>query len=147
MTNAILGFGVKLKMGDGADPEVFTDIGEIRGDFTVGQSINLVDATNHQSPTNAAGLPFMEYISGAIDGEEITFGVNYDPDGATHDSTTGIRSKYGQTVNFELHEPGSTNKESFSAIVINIGRSYPIDDIMTMDVTLKPTGDFVESAA
>ena len=145
-TSARLGFGVKLKMGDGGDPtEAFTDIGEIRGEFTFGEAVELVEATNHQSPANAAGNPYREYITGAEDGEEVTIPVNYDPTDGTHDNITGLRSKKGALVNFELHEPGNPNKASFSALVIGVSRSYPVDDIMQMEVTLKPTGAIVET--
>ena len=140
-----LGFGVVLRMGDGATPtEAFTEIAGIR-DFDVEDNSELVDVTNHGSAT-VNGVPFRDYISGPIDGTEITLPLIYDYTEATHDTSTGLRSKRGSRVNFELVEPGSTQKESFTAIVLNISRSFPIGDVMAMDVTLKPVTPLVESA-
>lgn len=134
MTNAALGYGVKLKMGDGASPEVFAEIGEIK-DLNDEDSAELKEATNHQSPGSRR-----EYIGGLIDGGEITFTVNYDPDGATHDRTTGLQAFIRQTKNFQLEEPGNTDGYQFSAVITNVGKAYPVDDIMEMSVTLKKSG-------
>lgn len=139
--NPRLGYGVKLRMGDGGSPtEAFAEIASIR-DFTVEQQSELVEVTSHSSGA-VNGVPVRDFIAGAIDGTEITIPVIYDYNEATHGTATGLRSKQGQTVNFELVEPGSSKKESFSAVVLGISRSYPVDDVMGMDVTIKPTTVF-----
>ncbi|WP_306049179.1 hypothetical protein [Oceaniradius stylonematis] len=138
-----LGFGVILRMGDGETPEVFSEIAGIR-DFDVEENAELVETTNHGSATSN-GVPFREYIAGPIDGTEITLPLIYDYNEATHNTSTGLRSKKGQRINFELVEPGSTKKESFTAIVLNFSRSYPVGEVMAMDVTLKPVTPFVEA--
>lgn len=135
MTNAALGYGTKLKLGDGASPEVFADIGEITA-LNDEDTAELKDVTNHQSINSRR-----EYIGGLIDGGEVTFTVNYDPDGATHDRTTGLQAFVRQTKNFRLEEPGNTNGYQFAAIITNVSRSYPVDDAMEMNVTIKKTGD------
>lgn len=134
MTAATLGYGTKLKMGDGASPEVFTEIGEV-GDFEDSDSVELVKVTNHQSPNNRH-----EYISGLIDGDEIQFPVNYIPTNATHNRTTGLQAKLRSTVNFRIEEPGNSTGIQFAAVVIGVTKAYPVEDKMTMTVTLKKTG-------
>lgn len=136
MTSAALGYGTKLKMGDGATPtENFADIAEIK-DLNDSDDIELREATNHQSPGRRR-----EYISGLIDGGEITFTVNFLPNNATHNRITGLKSKLGTTVNFRLEEPGNATGYQFAAVVQNLGNAYPVDEIMEMTVTLKKTGD------
>ena len=134
MTAATLGYGTLLKMGDGASPEVFTTIGEV-GDFEDSDDTELVEATNHDSLGSRR-----EYIAGLIDGAEIQFPVNYIPDHATHDRSTGLRSKLRTTVNFRLEEPGNDEGIEFAAVVMGITRAFPVADKMTMTVTLKKTG-------
>lgn len=135
MTSARLGYGVKLKMGDGGGSEVFTEIAEITT-LEDSDSAENVDVTNHQSPSSRR-----EFIPGLIDGDEISFTVNYIPTGATHNRITGLRSKIGAAaVNFRLEEPGNSVGMAFAALVMSCSRAYPVDDKMEMSVTLKKTG-------
>lgn len=134
MTAATLGYGTKLKMGDGASPEVFTELGEV-GDFEDSDTVDQIEVTNHQSAGNRR-----EFISGLIDGDEISFPVNYIPANATHDRTTGVLSKLGTTVNWQLEEPGNADGLQFAALVIGATRAFPVADKMTMTVTLKKSG-------
>jgi hypothetical protein len=69
-SEAQLGYGTKLRMGDGGSPQSFVEIGEV-GDFEDGDTIELVEVTNHQSPNSRR-----EYIAGLKDGAEISFPVN-----------------------------------------------------------------------
>ena len=133
-TAASLAQGSKIKMGDGADPQVFSAIGEV-GDFEVNDSVDLVDVTNHDSGGR------MEYIADVEDGDEISFPVNYSDDDATHNVATGLRGKKGQRVTFQIEAPNEANGIQFDAIVIGIGRSHPVKGAAKqMNVTLKPTG-------
>lgn len=134
MTNAALGYGAKLKLGDGASPEVFSVIGEIT-DLQDSDTAELKEVTNHQSSGSRR-----EYIGGLIDGGEVTFTVNYDPDGATHDRSTGLQAYLRQTKNFQIEEPGNTTGYQFAAVITNVSKSYPVDDKMSMNVTIKKTG-------
>lgn len=132
----MLGYGTKLKVGDGATPtENFALIGEVK-DIDDGDDIELKEATNHSSPGRRR-----EYISGLIDGGEMSFVVNYDADAPTHNRITGLKSMLGQTRNFRIEEPGTATGYQFAAVIQSLGNSYPVDDIMEMNVTLKKTGD------
>lgn len=136
MTSASLGYGVKLKMGDGATPtENFVEIAEIK-DLTDGDDIELREATNHQSPGRRR-----EYIAGLIDGGEIPLTCNYLPTNATQNRVTGLQAALGTKKNFRLEEPGNPTGYQFQCIVQDVSKTYPVDDVMEFSVTLKKTGD------
>lgn len=134
MTTAYLGYGAKIKMGDGASPETFATLGNL-GDFEDSDTYEMVETTNHSSPSNRR-----EYIAGLVDGAEISLPVNYDPNDATHDASTGVQSKKGQTVNFRLEEPQNSTGYQFAAVVTGVTKAYPVADKMVMTITLKKTG-------
>lgn len=133
-SEAQLGYGTKLRMGDGGSPQSFVEIGEV-GDFEDGDSIELVEVTNHQSPNSRR-----EYIAGLKDGAEISFPVNYLPGHATHNRATGLRGKIGEVLDFQIVAPGETETYNFSALVMGVTRSFPVQGVMQMTVTLKKTG-------
>lgn len=136
MTNAKLGYGAKILMGDGATPtEVFTLLGEI-GDFDEGITADTLEVTNHSSPNG-----FKEYIASLKDHDEVQFEINYEHDSPTQDETTGIRSKIGQTVNFRFEEPDNPNGYQKACIITKVGKTFPVENVMKLPVTLKPTGD------
>src|SRR5690606_33267398 len=133
-SQARLGYGTVLKMGDGGSPQTFAEIGEV-GDFEEGDSIELVEVTNHQSPNSRR-----EYIAALKDGAEMSIPVNYIPEHPTHDRSTGPRGKIGEVVDFQLIAPGETEMYEFSALVMGVTRSFPVQGVMQMTVTLKKTG-------
>lgn len=133
-SEAKLGYGTKLLMGDGGSPETFAEIGEV-GDFEDGDTIELVEVTNHQSPNGRR-----EYIAGMKDGAEISFPVNYLPSHATQSRTTGLRGKIGEVITFRIEAPGEPEGYEFFAVVMGISRSFPVQGVMQMTVTLKKTG-------
>lgn len=135
MTSAALGYGTKLKMGDGGSPESFAEIAEIVDGPNDEDSAELVEVTNHQSDGSRR-----EYIGGLIDGGEITLTCNYIPTNATHNRVTGLQSKLRQTVNFRLEEPGNPTGYQFAAVVTNLGRAYPVAEAMQFSITLKKSG-------
>lgn len=132
-SEATLGYGAKILMGDGASPEVFAEIGEV-GDFDVNETVETVEVTNHQSPGRRK-----EHIVALEDGDEISFPVNYIPTAATHNRTTGLRAKKGSRVNFRFEGPGETEGMQVACLVVGVGRSFPVAGVMQMNVTLKPT--------
>lgn len=133
-SEARLGYGTKLLMGDGGSPEVFAEIGEV-GDFEDGDTVEQVEVTNHQSPNRRR-----EYIAALKDGAEISFPVNYIPTHATHNRVTGLRGKVGEVLAFRIEAPGETEGYEFFGLVLGITRSFPVQAAMQMTVTLKKTG-------
>lgn len=134
-TQARLGYGVKLRLGDGATPtETFAEIAEIKT-LDDGDSAEAVEVTNHQSPGRRK-----QFIPGLIDGDEISLTLNYIPGHATHSLAAGLRGLVGVQRNFRLEEPGNSTGVQVSCVITNVGRSYPVENAMEMSVTLKKTG-------
>lgn len=133
-SEARLGYGTKLLMGDGGSPETFAEIGEL-GDFEDGDTIELVEVTNHQSPNSRR-----EYIAALKDGAELSLTCNYIPTHATHDRSTGLRGKIGEVLTFRLEAPGETEGYEFYGLVMGVTRSFPVAGAMQLTATVKKTG-------
>ena len=134
MTAAALGYGSLLKMSDGASPDTFSTIAEVK-DINDSDDSEQVEVTNHSSPSSRR-----EYIGGLIDGGEVTFTCNYIPTNATHSLAAGLRSLVGQSRTFRLEEAGATSGEEFNAVIVSVSRALPVDNVMEMQVTLKKSG-------
>ena len=135
---AISAFGTLLKIGDGGSPESFTTIAEVTNIGGPSLSLDPIDVTNHSSTGG-----WKEFIGGLLDGGEVSFEINYDPVGATHDASTGlIADMSARTVrNFQLVFPDTGNTTwSFSALVTAFQPSEPIDNKLSASVTLKVSG-------
>lgn len=135
----ISAFGTLLKVGDGGSPtESFTTIAEV---FNIGGpslSLDPIEITNHSSTGG-----WKEFVGGLLDGGEVSFDINYDPVGATHDASTGlIADMVARTQrNFQLVFPDTGNTTwSFTALVTAFEPSEPVDDKLAASVTLKLTG-------
>lgn len=134
-SEAALGYGAKILMGDGATPvEAFAEIAEL-GDFEDSDTIGQIEVTNHQSPGKRK-----EYIGDLIDGDEISFEANYIPNHPTQNRATGLRGKLGEVVNFRIEGPGEPEGVQFPALVTKVGRSYPVAGVMKFSVSIKKTG-------
>lgn len=138
MSNAVAGFGSLLKIGDGAGPEVFTTIAEVKDISGPSLSMATIDVTNQSSTGGWA-----EFIGGIKDAGEVTFDVNFLPADATHNAATGLIRDYNNRTkrNFQLVFPdaGATTW-SFAALVTAFQPTEPIGDALTASVTLKITG-------
>lgn len=138
MTEAISSFGTLLKVGDGAGPEVFTAIAEVK-DIS-GPTISLATAeVTHQQSTDG----FDEFVGTINSGGEVTFAVNYIPTDATHDATDGLISicKAKTLNNFQLVFPdGASTTWTFAALVTRVSPTAPVNGALTGDVTLKISG-------
>lgn len=136
-SEAMLGYGTKLLLGDGGSPQAFAEIGEIVDGPDDEDSADLVEVTNHQSPNRRK-----EYIGDLIDGGEITLTCNYIRTHATHDRATGLLGLIGQKRDFVLIEPGAVTGELWPCVIMSVGRTHPVQGgAMQMSVTLKKAGD------
>src|SRR5512137_907291 len=87
MSNGLAAYGTLLQMGDGhGTAETFATIAEVGDIDGPSMSVDTIDMTNHSS----AGAR-KEFIPSLIDSGEISFPVNFIPDDATHDATTGLQ--------------------------------------------------------
>jgi len=140
-TGAIDSHGTLLQMGDGGAPESFTTIAEVLDVTGPSLARDTHDATTHDSTAS-----WEDVVVSVLRSGEVTFTVNYVPTGATHDASTGLIKKYvdGTKTNFKLVLPDSGNTtQPFAAFVTGLSPGAPVSGILTMDVTLKLTGQVV----
>lgn len=69
-TKATSGVGVKIQIGDAAEPEVFTTIAEITDFNGPNETSPSIDVSNFDSEAR-------EFIAGLKDGGEVTFSCNF----------------------------------------------------------------------
>lgn len=139
MTDAVSGFGTLLQSGDGAQPEVFATVAEVKDITGPGMESDSIEVTNHSSPG-----AWREKISGLLDGGEVTFDVNFLPGDATHDHQTGLISDFlARAVhNFRLVWPTAAEDwVVFPARVSGFEPSAPVDDALGASVTLEVAGE------
>jgi hypothetical protein len=129
--------GTKLQMGDGASPEVFTDIGNLGDVDGPGSKLDTVEVTHHGSDAK-------EYAATIIDGGEVKWTINYDPAGATHNNSAGgiLYVMQQKTLkNFKLVFPAAVAAgPTFAAFVTDFQPKAPVAGKLSADITLKISG-------
>lgn len=126
--------GTTIGRGDGSSPESYTTIPQVTNMNPVGQNRDLIDVTNLSSTAR-------EYKLAIKDGQEIQLEIQYDPSDTEH---SGLRTDMndGTTRSFQITDSDSpSNTITFNALVTNWSLGYPIDSVVPLNVTLKPTGD------
>jgi len=139
-TNALIGFGVHLARGDGASPEVFTNLAELIDLSTPSMTKDQVEAT-HTDSTNS----FREFIPGLKDGGEFSATCNFLPSNATQGNASGgaLNDFINETTsrNWRITFPGTpTVTWTFAATIIGYEAATPMDDRMTLVITFKVAG-------
>lgn len=138
------GLGTELKMGDGAGPEVFTKIAKVVEIPEQALSRDSIDTTTFDSDGYKESIPSL-----MIDPGEFPFVVVWDTEDADH-STLEDRIEDSQPKNYQLTWLGSGSPVvpktvTFSAFVIAVSKATPIDDRITLNITLKITGKPIRS--
>jgi len=132
-------FGTLLQMGDGAGPEVFTTIAEVKDIDGPDISMDTEDITPH----DAVG-GWEEFVPTILRSGEVTFDLNFVPSNAQHGDAAGglINLLKNRTKrNFKLVLPTSpTYTWSFAAYVTGFSNSMPVAGVLGASVTLKVTG-------
>lgn len=132
-TSAAIGHGTLFKVGDGADPEVFTALAqqvEVSG-FEI--TMDSVEGT-HMGSTDG----FREFVAGLGDAGEIPVTANFIEDGADIPAQfTNMKAR--TTKNYQLAFPGGAVFQC-AGIVTNISVASPMDDKMTVSFTFKMSG-------
>ena len=138
MTEAISSFGTLLQMSDGGTPDVYTTIGEIRDISGAGVTLDMEEVTNQSSTDGWA-----EKIATILSADDISFGINYKPTGATHRLTTGLLGLQSNRTlrNFKLVFPdGLSTNWVIPARVAKFTVNAPVRGALTADCTLSPSG-------
>lgn len=110
MTDAILGAGSSLKLGDAASPEVFTKIAEVLRVGAIGQTAAEIDVTNLDSTAK-------EYIAALPDGETVSISMNFVGGTEQNALRDGVRT----TRNFVMEFSDNT-QASFKMVILGFMR-------------------------
>lgn len=139
MTEALAGYGVLLKVGDGDDPEVFTTIAEVRDIEGPELELEAKEVTSHDSPNG-----WREYIGTLLSGGEVSFDVNFIPTHATHSPSSGlIKAMRDRALkNYQLVFPDvAATTWTFAALVTGVGPKGPVEDELSAEVKLQVSGE------
>lgn len=134
-TIAKLSNGALLKVGDGAGPEVFTTVPEVKRLSGPAVRFDLLDVSSHDT----VGF-FKEWIPGMADGDSIAFSVNWRPSNAVHKA---IRvAAYAQTLrNFKIIFPDTPdNTVTMATYIQDWAPTADVATEMKADGRLKVTG-------
>jgi hypothetical protein len=134
MSNAISAQGTLIARAPQATPAVFTNIAELRNITPPALTRNPIETTNHNDLDDS-------FIVGIRRKGEFSFAIGFLPNTATHDHLTGLTKAWadGTRDNYKITFPdGST--WAFSGYVTSIAPSAPVDDALTADITIRPTG-------
>jgi len=131
--------GMELKIGDGASPEMFTAIPEIKTFSGPGGSAAVIDVTDLSSPAK-------EKRMGLADEGQLSFTINYIPANQQHADLREARATREETsfqMVFTDDSPSTT--WDFSGFVTGFSVSGAVDGVVEATVTIEITGAISES--
>jgi hypothetical protein len=116
----------------GAGP--FTTIAELSDITPPPLSRNPIETTTHNDPEE-------QFVVGIRRKGEMAFSIFWIPTNATHDHLTGLIHSWrnGFRDVWRITYPDGA-QWLFSGYVTNVGPAAPIDDALTADITIRPTG-------
>ena len=133
MSNAFSGVGTQFKRSDMASSPTFEAIAEINSIDGPNKSRETIDVTSLDSTGG-----YREFITSFRDAGQVALEMNFTRDGyiAMNDDF-----EIETAVDYQIVLPDTGNTTlDFSAFVVDLGSSIPIDDKVTATVTLKITG-------
>ena len=135
-TQAQIAYLTLLKMGNGASPEIFTTIAEVKSINGFGFSASEVNATHMESPNG-----YEEFVSGLKTGDILTIRMN-----ALRDQLILTKATWdaGLRKNFELNLPSTLPDYDFSAVpqAWHLGDLTP-GGLVEVECTARLTGAIV----
>lgn len=131
---AFSSFGTLLKRGDGATPtEVFTTVAEVKDIKGFNASLSTEEVT-YQGATAA------EFVAGVVDYGEVSFDLNFDPAGTTHDGLfDDLTGKVKRNFKMVMTDTGGA-EYAFAAYVTKFELNAPVKGALTASLTLKISG-------
>lgn len=131
-------FGAKLKLGDGADPQVFTEIPGV-GDFGAPfPQVETEDVTSHDSLGR-----WREFIQTVRDGGEISAPLQFDFESVVHQELISASGEFGQK-RFQVEAPTGETIAEFDAYVGVDGTSmFGVTASQQCTLNLRSTGEVV----
>jgi hypothetical protein len=132
--------GTKLQIGNGAESEVFTDVGELLDMSGPSASLGTADVTSHSSTAK-------ECVATVLDSGEVTFSINYDPTLATHKNASGglIYQMQQKTLrNWKIVFPDTSSSYiTFSGFVTSFEPDAPVEGKLSAKLKIKISGAVV----
>ena len=138
-SNALEAQGMLIQIGNGASPQVFTTISEIKTFSGPTGSAAVIDVTDLSSTAK-------EKRMGLADEGQLSFTINYIPDNTQHTLLRTRRASRDETdfkMVFTDDSPSTT--WSFSAFVTGFAVSGAVDNVVEANVTLEITGSITQS--
>lgn len=134
---AISGHGTIIARAPNATPTIFEDIAELGGDIMV------PDLTRKEIDTSIHNQDIDKYVLGMLRRSSITFPINYVAADGTHDNVTGLYSAI-RTNSIDGYRITFPDGDVWvcSGQVSAIKKKAPVDDKLSADVTIRPTGAF-----
>jgi predicted secreted protein len=134
MSNAISAQGTILARQAGGAGS-FVDVAELRDTKPPALTRNEIETTNHNDEDDSI-------IVGIRRKQAMTVTIGFLPDNATHDHLTGLQQSWddGDLDGWKVTYPDGSGI-IFSGYVTNVSPNAPVDDGLTADVTIKPTGN------
>jgi hypothetical protein len=144
--SGFIGLGAALKIGDGASPEAFAAIANVKSISGPGRTAEIVDTT-HLGSTGG----YREKRPHLKDSGVISAEMSFDPNHATHKNAAGGLIYIFENrllKNFLLDWTGCVDAsgtamtwgELFAGYVTNLSQSTPMDDLVTMSLEITLTG-------
>ena len=128
----------KLMVGNGGGPETFTEVAYVSNISGPSLALDTEDVTTHDQAS-----AFEEVVATILRTGDITLDLFYDPDGGTHNATTGLLNDYENKTkrNFQIRFPSTGKVQwSFAAYVTGFNPGAPVGGALTASVSLKISG-------
>jgi predicted secreted protein len=137
MSDAFWAVGSQFKTGDGATPEVFTAVAEVKDIVPPQMERDSYEVTHHGSSDG-----YREYIPGWRDGTDAEFLLNWLPNNTTQDETTGLLSQFNddELHNFQIVLPDSIATLAFAGFITAFNPETPLENGADLSITIKISG-------
>lgn len=129
--------GSLIKLGDGASPEVFSTLSQVRSIAGPTTKATVQDVTTHSTSGN-----WMEKLATLIDPGSFSFPLNYDKADTTHAFSTGLWGKLIALTlaNYRCVLPASIGYFEADAYVTSHQFDLPVDNVIRANMELMITG-------
>jgi predicted secreted protein len=137
-SNAWWAYGSTFKLGDGASPEVFTAVAEVRDIPGPNLTRDSIEVTNQDSDDG-----WREYIPGWRDGDSVTIQANWLPSNATQDDSTGMLSHFedDDNHNYQIVTPTAIGITiEFAGHITGMPLNLPLTEQAQVEFTVKISG-------
>jgi hypothetical protein len=129
--------GTLQQIGDGASPELFTTITQVRSIAGPTTKATVVDVTTHSTAGN-----WMEKLAVLIDPGSNSFAINYDKEDAKHAFSTGLWNLMINLTpkNHRTVLPASIGYMLYEGYVTSHAFDLPVDNVIRANIEITING-------